>query len=197
MANKKNKKTSSSSSSVISAASNSSGREGGGPHSQQQQEQSTSRLSGNVQQQQLPTNNNTQQAFNISNTNLVNLNQNNLASMRSMFANEPVNLDSCFLCDDHKPKKSLSGKKGSRSGAHIPASVKDFWLEAPLKKKLQLLQMDCKFVLDQIRCSSPYTTKEGDKPAFLSKPSSCLCPACRKKKAIFNAVIAGLYLSFG
>ncbi|KAL9654386.1 hypothetical protein ABK040_010413 [Willaertia magna] len=86
-------------------------------------------------------------------------------------------LDACDYCD-----KKLRNR--------IPRNVQEFWLQASLKKKLQLLQIDCKFVLDQIRCSSPYTTKDGDKPAFLSKPSSCLCPACRKKKAIFNAVIA-------
>ena len=117
---------------------------------------------------------------------------NNTMAMRNLFS-QPINLDTCFLCDDHKPKKSttLAKSKGQRKET-IPSSVNEFWLEAPIKKKLQMLQMDCKFVLDQIRCSSPYTTKEGDKPAFLSKPSSCLCPACRKKKAIFNAVIAGM-----
>ncbi|KAL0491824.1 hypothetical protein AKO1_010219 [Acrasis kona] len=90
----------------------------------------------------------------------------------------------CSFCDN-------TSKKGKNK--HLN-SVTDFWSSVSLKQKLQLLSVDKNFVLKQIKSSNLYnpnfsaTSSNGEQGLSFNK-QTCLCPACKKRKSIFNAVV--------
>jgi hypothetical protein len=93
--------------------------------------------------------------------------------------------DVCILCENDK-----------RTTKTVINNVTDFWNSTSHKQKLQLLSVDKNFVLKQIRSSNLYSpnlasnsdTTNGKSGLGFSK-QMCMCPACKKRKIIFNAVV--------
>jgi hypothetical protein len=105
------------------------------------------------------------------------------------------NDDVCILCENE-----TGVKKTTKPAIN---NVTDFWNSMSHKQKLQLLSVDKNFVLKQIRSSNLYSpnltnsSNSGDssgKAGIGFSKQMCLCPACKKRKAIFNAVVKGIVI---